>query len=162
MIVGMLENNKCRGFLNQLLNEAYTQTGKPYSDILTIFDHIRFYWGDTGPIYGGFAYTEHGTPAATISNRVNTEKIGGSLANQIDRHNFLVRQTAQTFSGETLHHVGAGGAYNDGVMANALNTILVRQGLDTPKAFSERPSDIDNSSRYWHPKVELFCPVIGR
>lgn len=153
----------CNNFLNGLLNEAKAETGKSYGGILATFDQIKFYWGDTGSIYGGFAYSEHGAPAATISNAINTEKMGGSLANQRDRMGYLVSQTTQDFLGETLHHVGAGGAYTDGVMANALNTILVGQGRDTPKVFSDRTmKDIDNASRYWHPKVWSACPAPRR
>lgn len=82
------------------------------------------------------------------------------MANQRDRRGFLISQTTQGFLGETLHHVGEGFAYRDGVMANALNAILVRQGLDTAKRFSDLTQrDIDDASIYWHPKFWAACPA---
>jgi hypothetical protein len=155
----MLKNQKCRNFLEELLNEAKTQTGKSYADILATFDQIKFFWGNTGS-HGGFAHFDHGVPAATISNTIITEKPSGSLANQKDRRGFLLSQTTQGFLGETLHHVGEGFAYSDGVMANALNAILVRKGLDTAQRFSDLTNkDIDDASFYWHPKVWAACPA---
>ena len=101
--------------------------------------------------------------SATISNTINTEKMGGSLANQRDRHGYLISSTTQEFLGETLHHVGVGSMYSDGQMAKALNAILVRQGQDTPKKFSDLTmKDVDNASRYWHPKVWAACPAPRR
>jgi hypothetical protein len=41
----MLKNPNCRDFLERLLNEAKTQTGKSYADILTTFNQIKFFWG---------------------------------------------------------------------------------------------------------------------
>ena len=162
-IESMLKVSKCSGFLNQLLNQAKEMTGRSYGDILTTFNQIKFYWGETGGIHGGYAYFEHGVPAATIDNRINTEKMGGSLANQRDRHEFLTSSTTQHFFGETLHHVGIGRMYGDGEMANALNAILVKGGLDTPRVFSDKtPEEVDNASRYWHPKVWDACPAPRR
>jgi len=153
----MLKDQKCRDFLEQLLNEAKTQTGKPYAGILATFDQIKFFWGETGA-HGGFAHFDHEAPAATINNTIMTERPRGSLANQNDRRGFLISQTTQAFLGETLHHVGEGFTYRDGVMANALNAILVRQGLDTAKRFSDlTEKDIDDASIYWHPKVWAAC-----
>jgi hypothetical protein len=150
----------CNQFLNGLLDEAKGQTGRSYGDVLATFDKIKFYWADRGGIYGGFAYFENGAPAATISNTINTERMGGSLANQRDRHGYLISSTTQDFLGETLHHVGIGGTYSDAQMARALNAILVRQGLDTHKDFRDKTmKDVDNASRYWHPKIWSACPA---
>jgi hypothetical protein len=155
----MLTEPKCKQFLNELLNEARTETGKSYSDILTTFDQIKFFWGATGS-HGGEAHFYQGAPAATIENSIVIEKPSGSMANQKDRREFLISQTTQGFLGETLHHVGEGYTYRDGVMANALNAILVRKGLDTPQQFSDlNKTDIDNASIYWHPKLWAACPA---
>ena len=161
-IAAMLEIAECGEFLNQLFQEAKKQTGRAYGGVLSTFDKIKFYWENTGGIYGGFASVENGVPIATISNRVNTEKIGGSLANQRDRRGHLISQTTQAFLAETLHHIGED-IYNDADMARALNTILVRQGQDTPKTFSHLTMEgVDNASRYWHPKVWDAYPAPRR
>lgn len=50
--------------------------------------------------------------------------------------------------------------YKDSEMATALNAILVRQGLDTPKEFSdETEADVYAAGLYWHGKVKSMCPV---
>ncbi|HEY0763242.1 MAG TPA: DUF4214 domain-containing protein [Pyrinomonadaceae bacterium] len=159
----MLKNEKCLKYIQDLLDEAKRQTGKPYGDILTTFDAMRFYWEKADGAHGGHAYWEElGTvKAASISDTIITEKTGGSRENQLDRRGLLISQTTQAFLGETLHHVSQSGRmYGDGEMANALNSILVRQGLDTPQVFSEATDkDLENSSRYWHLKVESACPA---
>lgn len=75
-IVKMLENPICKKFIQELLEEARTQTGKSYADILTTFDTIKFFWGDTNP-HGGLAHfvadpanPANGIPAATISDTI--------------------------------------------------------------------------------------------
>lgn len=152
----MLQNKDCANFIQNLLDEAKALTGQPYSNILTTFDQIRFFWGEGT----SRAHFDHGVPAATIRNTIITERPSGSLANQNDRRAFLISQTTQSFLGETLHHVGQGFAYSDGVMANAMNAILVRQRLDEPQAFSDKTeTDTHNASGYWHPKVWDACPA---
>jgi len=162
----MLKNKKCADYIQRLLNEVKTQTGRSFGEILTTFDAVRFYWANTDGAHGGYAYWEEmGTVhAADIMNRVNTEKMGGSRANQMDRRAFLISETTQAFLGETMHHLSQGGRmYGDGEMANALNAVLVRQGLDTPKVFSDQTdTDLENASRYWHPKVASACPAPRR
>jgi hypothetical protein len=75
-----------------------------------------------------------------------------------DRSAFIRTQTAQNFLGETLHHVGTHGAYRDAPMANALNTILVRQGLEKPQTFTERNYfEVTTASNYWHQRVFTVC-----
>lgn len=134
-----------------------------FGDILTTFDSIRFYWENTGGAHGGSAYWEDlgKTRAASIMNDINTERIGGSRANQLDRRGFLISQTTQAFLAETMHHLAqAGRMYRDGEMANAMNAIRVRQGFDSPQVFSDRTAaEVDNASRYWHPKVWSACPA---
>jgi hypothetical protein len=162
----MLKNNKCADFIRQLLNEVKTQTGRSFGAILTTFDAIRFYWANMGGAHGGRAYWEEmGTVrAADIMNTINTEKMGGSRANQMDRRAFLISETTQAFLGETMHHLSEGGRmYSDAEMANAQNAVLVRQGLDTPQVFSDQTdADVENASRYWHPKVQSACPAPSR
>ena len=158
----MLQNKNCADYIQQLLNEVETQTGMASGDILTTFDAIRFYWANTGGAYGGHAYWEEmGTVrAADIMNTINTERMGGSRANQMDRRAFLISETTQAFLGETMHHLSQGGRmYSDPQMANALNAVLARQGLDIHKNFPDKTAtDVDNASRYWHPKVASACP----
>jgi len=126
---------------------------------LTTFDTIKFYWGETHD-HGGEAYRENGLPAATIDNTIKTEKPFGSLAMQRDRQGFLISQATEGFLGETMHHVGEGFAYRDGVMANALNAILVRRGLDTPKQFSDLTQEgVNKASVYWHLPMQAACPA---
>jgi hypothetical protein len=99
-------------------------------------------------------------PAATIRNEIIAEKPSGSLANRRDRRAFLISQTTLSFLGETLHHVGQGVRYRDGVLANALNAILVRKKLDTFQAFSDETEiDAQNASGYWHPRLYEACPA---
>jgi hypothetical protein len=151
----MLSNPTCGNFLKQLLNEAQTVTGRSYNDVLSTFDTIKFYWKYEGPSYGGHALFEQGKPAATISDTVKTEK----FINE-GRTRFLISQTTYSFLGETLHHVGVGGMYGDGVMAQALNNILVKQGKDSPQTFDIRDingKEINRAGLYWHHKVENFC-----
>jgi uncharacterized protein YcfJ len=162
-IEDMIQQKKCGDYIGELLNEVKTHTGRSFGDILTTFDEIRFYWANTGGSHGGKPYWEGmGTVrAADIMDTINTEKMGGSRANQIARRGFLISETTQAFLGETLHHVSRGGLmYGDGEMANALNAILVRKGLDSPKVFSDLTvADVDNASRYWHRKVASVCPA---
>ena len=145
---------KCADFLKALLDETAVQTGQPYRDIMVTFDNISFSYGNTGA-YGGFATGsfENGTAAAIIrpfeSNFISA-----------DRSSFIRTQTAQNFLGETLHHVGTNGAFNDAAFANALNAILVRQGMDNPRSFSARTeSEVQAASIYWHPKVFDACSM---
>lgn len=166
-IESMLKNDKCAAFIHRLLEEVKTETGKAYDDILTTFDKMHFYWAQTDPSHGGYAYYEHESasssklvPAADIDNTIKTRKMGGSLANQQDYHAFLISQTTQDFLGETLHQVGQNYGYSDAQMANALNEILWEDGLDSLKVFSDKTNaDVDNASRYWHPKVWQACPA---
>jgi hypothetical protein len=159
----MLKNKNCADYIQQLLNEVKTQTGMAFGDILTTFDAMRFYWANTGGAHGGYAYWEEmGTVhAADIMNTVNAERMGGSRANQMDRRAYLISETTQAFLGETMHHLSQGGRmYSDPQMANALNAVLVRQGLDTRKTFPDKTAtDVDNASRYWHRKVASACPA---
>jgi hypothetical protein len=76
------------------------------------------------------------------------------------RTEFLTNITTYSFFGETLHHVGMGSNYGDGVMAQAVNNILVRQGKEKAQTFDLRDLDgreIHRASAYWHPKVEFLC-----
>lgn len=165
-IVKMLENPICKKFIQELLEEARTQTGKSYADILTTFDTIKFFWGDTNP-HGGLAHfvadpanPANGIPAATISDTIIKEKPSGSLANQKDRKEYLIGQTTQSFLDETLHHVGEKFSYDDAVMANALNTIRVRKKIESPRTFSSLTNnEANNASIYWHPKLWTACPA---
>ena len=161
-IAQMLNNKTCWDFIQELLNEVKAQTDTPSNDILTTFDSMRFYWAKLPAWQGGEAYWEDmGTVrAASINNTINTERIGGSLANQQDRRAFLIAQTTGSFLGETMHHLAQGSRmFGDGVMANALNAILVRQGRDTHQKFAERTQqEVENASRYWHPKMQSACP----
>lgn len=44
-------------------------------------------------------------------------------------------------------------------MANALNTILVRNNQDTKQVFSDKTTEeVGVASGYWHPKVWSVCP----
>jgi hypothetical protein len=154
-IASMLKDKTCADFIKELLNEAKTLTGRSYNDILGTFDTIKFYWKDEPPWYGGHAFFEHGKPVATINEIVKTEK----FINE-GRSEYLIRATTYSFFGETLHHVGVGSMYGDGVMAQALNNILVRKGKADPQTFDLRDIDqkeIDRASGYWHPRVEHFC-----
>jgi hypothetical protein len=77
-----------------------------------------------------------------------------------DRSGYLISTTTHSFLGETLHHVGVGGMYGDGVMAQALNNILVSQGKAEARTFDLRDVDpvaVEAASMYWHPKVENYC-----
>jgi hypothetical protein len=140
---------RCADYLKELLDEASIQTGEPYRDIMVTFDNITFmYQADGGFALGSF---ENGTAAATIrpfeSNFISE-----------DRSAFIRLQTAQNFLGETLHHVGTHGAYRDAPLANALNTILVRKGLEKPQTFTERNySEVTTASNYWHQEFLLFA-----
>jgi hypothetical protein len=145
----------CADFLKSLLEEVKTQTEIPYRDIMWTFDHTKFSYGDAGVGHGGYAtgWIETDTAAAVIkpfeSNFISK-----------DRSSFIRTQTAQNFLGETLHHVGMHEAYTDGVYANALNAILVRQGKDKPQTFSDKNQwEIDRASGYWHPRVMGACSM---
>jgi hypothetical protein len=159
----MLKNKACADYIQDLLNEVKTQTGRAFGDILTTFDAMRFYWANTGGAHGGYAYwEERGTVrAADIMNTINTERMGGSRANQMDRRAFLISETTQAFLAETMHHLSQGGRmYSDAQMANALNAVLVRQGRDTHSDFTDKTTtDVENATRYWHPKVQSACPA---
>lgn len=124
---------------------------------------MRFYWAETDGAHGGYAYWEDmGTVrAADVSDRVKYEKIGGSRANQLDRRGLLISQATHAFLGETMHHLSqSGNMYGDADMANALNAILVRKGLDTHQEFSDQTTNgMETASKYWHPKVEKECPA---
>jgi YD repeat-containing protein len=157
-VAGML-NDSCNKFLKGLLNEAKAITGRSYRGVLETFDQIKFYWEDTRP-NGGYAYFEHALPAASIDNTIKTEPFIGQ-----DRTAFLISQTTQAFLGETLHHMGEDGDYIDGVMAQALNNILVKKGLDKPQTFDLRgvnAAEVQRASTYWHPKVWTACPASRR
>jgi hypothetical protein len=162
----MISNPNCKKFLQEILEEAKAQTGKSYGDILTTFDTIKFFWGDTGS-HGGFAHfvwdtqTEKvGTRAATLSDTIVTEKPSGSLANRRDRRGYLISYTTNAFLGETLHHVGADFAYDDAVMANAVNSYRVKNKLEKPRTFSSlTETEVNDASMYWHPKVWAMCPA---
>jgi YD repeat-containing protein len=145
---------RCADFLKALLDQTAILTGQPYRDIRVTFDNIKFSYGDTGA-YGGFATGsfENGTAAAVIrpfeSNFISA-----------DRSAFIRSQTAQNFLGETLHHVGTNSAYTDGSFANALNAILVRQGKDSKKTFSDRTeAEVQRASMYWHQRQFEACKM---
>jgi YD repeat-containing protein len=151
----LLKDEKCATFINQLLNEANTLTNRSYNEVLGTFDSIKFYWTAEKPWHGGHALFEKGSPIATINNMVKTEKFISA-----DRSGYLISTTAHSFLAETLHHVGVGGMYGDGEMAQALNNILVRQGKAEPRTFDLRgvdPVGVEAASMYWHPKVENYC-----
>jgi hypothetical protein len=151
----MLKDPECARFINKLLNEAKTLTGRFYNDVLVTFDSIKFYWVKESTGKGGHAFFEKGSPVATIGNTIKTEKFISA-----DRTGFLIGMSTQSFFGETLHHVGVGGMYGDGVMAQALNNILVSQGKAQPQTFDLRgvdPKGVDDASTYWHPKVWDHC-----
>jgi RHS repeat-associated protein len=159
-IAEMLEDHFCSNFIKQLLNEVRRQTGRPYLSVFTAFAKTKFYWGKVTS-HGGSAYWEdwqHGVRGATIDNIIKTEKPVGSLSNQRDRYGFLISQTTHYFFGETLHSMGVGRLYGDGEFANALNSILVRQGRDIGRVFSDRSErDVSNASVYWHQRVFETC-----
>ena len=149
-----ISRKECADFLKPLLDETAVLTGQPYRDIMVTFDNIKFSYGDTGA-YGGFAMGsfENGTAAAVIhpfeSNFISA-----------DRSAFIRTQTAQNFLGETLHHVGTNSAYTDGFFANALNAILVRQGKDSKKTFSDRTeAEVQRASMYWHQRQFEVCKM---
>lgn len=51
-------------------------------------------------------------------------------------------------------------AYTDGFFANALNAILVRQGKDTKKTFSDRTeAEVQRASMYWHQRQFEVCKM---
>jgi hypothetical protein len=121
---------------------------------MVTFDNVKFSYRDTGA-YGGVTTGsfENGTAAAFIhpfeSNFISA-----------DRSAFIRTQTAQIFLSETLHHVGTNRAYTDGFFANALNAILVRQGKDTKKTFSNRTeAEVQRASMYWHQKQFEVCKM---
>jgi hypothetical protein len=121
----------------------------PHRDIMVTFDNIKFsYQADGGFAFGSF---ENDNATATIPT---FEKNFTSA----DRSAYIRMQTAQYFLGETLHHVGTHGAYRDAPMANALNTVLVRKGLEKPQTFTERNYfEVTTASNYWHQKVFTVC-----
>jgi hypothetical protein len=144
----------CADFLKSLLDETAVLTGQPYRDIMVTFDNIHFSYGDTGA-YGGTAKGsfENGTASAIIRpferNFISA-----------DRSAFIRTQTAQNFLGETLHHVGTNSSYTDGALANALNAILVTQGKDVRKTFSDRTeAEVQRASMYWHQKQFEICQM---
>lgn len=145
----------CADFLKALLDETAILTGQPYRDIMVAFDNIKFSYGNPGTGYGGYATGsfENGNAAALIrpfeSNFISA-----------DRSAFIRTQTAQNFLGETLHHVGTARAYSDGFFANALNNILVRQGRDKPRSFSDaNMEEIQRASIYWHQRQYEACKM---
>ena len=157
-IRGDVENaigsKKCADFLKELLNEAAIQSGNPYRDIMVTFDNTKFFYGGTLG-FGGIALGkfEDGTAQANLvefeQNFIST-----------DRSAFIRTQTAQNALGETLHHLGTDEAYDDGVMANAINAIYVKEGWDVPKRFSSKTLfDASTASGYWHPKVMNRCAM---
>jgi len=162
-IVKMLTDEDCWNYIQALLNEVQRQTGKQYGDILTTFNTMRFYWAQADGSHGGFSYWEEigMVKAADIADTIKYEKMGGSPANQLDRRGHLISATTYAFLGETMHHLSQSGSmYGDGEMANALNAVLVSQGRDTPRRFSDlTQTATENASRYWHPKVESACPA---
>lgn len=118
------------------------------------FDNIKFSYGDTGA-YGGFATGsfENETAAAIVrpfeSNFISA-----------DRSAFIRTQTAQNFLAETLHHVGTNSAHTGGFFANALNAILVRQGKDSKRTFSDRTeAEVQRASMYWHQRQFEACKM---
>ncbi len=144
----------CADFLKALLDRAAVLTGQPYRDIMVTFDNINFTYGDTGA-YGGFASGSfEGETAAAVIVPFEGNFISA------DRSAFIRTQTAQNFLGETLHHVGTGSAYTDGFLANALNAILVSQGKDSEKTFSDRTkADVQVASMYWHSWQFEVCKI---
>jgi YD repeat-containing protein len=159
-VMQTLNTDTCQNFLQQLFDEVAKQTGRPRADVMTTFDRSNFYWERQEGPYGGNAYYEHGKPAASIDNAFITNRVvEGSPEGIRDRRAFLTKETTQAFLAETLHAVGSPYGYDDAEMASALNAIRVRQGIDTPQAFSIRSSvEIYNASVYWHPRVSDACP----
>jgi YD repeat-containing protein len=154
-IAQMLKDKKCATFITQLLNEAKMLTGRDNRDVLTTFDSVKFYWAALPSWKGGEAQYRDGKPVADINNTVKTEKFISA-----DRSAFLVSSTTNSFLAETLHHTAIGSTYADGVMAQALNNILVREGKDHPQTFDLRDSNdaaVRTSGLYWHPKLENHC-----
>jgi hypothetical protein len=145
---------KCAEFLKTLLDEAAIQTNEPYRDIMVTFDNTQFFYGGTQG-FGGLApgSFEDGTARA---NLVQFEKNFISP----DRSSFIRTQTAQNALGETLHHVGTHEAYDDAALASALNAIYVREGIDTPKTFSNKTLfEVSTASNYWHIPVMTMCSM---
>jgi len=150
----MLADQKCREFLNQLLAEVAKENNLPAKttdDILPMFNKTNFYWEPHDGMHGGHQFQEGGNPAATISDEIKTEKFISK-----DRTAFLISESSKAFLGETLHNL-----YNhdDAVFSKALNAIRVRQGLERKLDFPDKTNtDVENASRYWHPKVDAVCP----
>ena len=153
-----LKNPKCRDYINKLLGEVKTETNRGYSDVLTAFDQISFYWGN--PWFGGQAHNDNGNRWVQISDRFKTERFISK-----DRTATLTNLTAAAFLNETMHLINTSGSYfSDADYANAVNTIRVGQGLEQPRSFPDRTTDdVWRASMYWHPKLDEKCfPVTGQ
>jgi len=149
-----LKNPDCQTFLQKIFDEAKAATGVSPTDILDTFDQVQFYWENTSP-YGGEAYnSKDNKPIAKVHNAFKTEKFISA-----DRTGFLISQTTEDFLAETLHHVSpthSGGlVFNDLVMANAVNAVLIKKGKDSKRQFPT----IQAASIYWHPLVWAACPA---
>lgn len=149
-----ISNKECAGYLKALLDEAAVLTGQPYRDIMVVFDNTKFSYANLGPSTGEASGSfEDGTAGARISSSFKNEKFISA-----DRSSFIRTQTALNFLAETLHHVGAHEKYRDGFYANALNAILVRQGKDEPRTYSDATNAaVSTASTYWHYKVDEAC-----
>jgi YD repeat-containing protein len=150
----MVTEQKCKDFLNQLLAEVAKETNakaKTTADILPTFNKTHFYWEKADGMHGGHQFQENGSPAASISDEIKHEKF---ISN--DRSAFLIKETSKAFLGETLHNL----SYNDdAVFSRALNAIRANQGIEAPREFPDKTNmDVENASRYWHPKVDAICP----
>lgn len=120
---------------------------------MVTFDNIKFLYGTPGPGHGGEASGSFERENATALIREFKEPFVST-----DRSAFIRTQTAQNFLGETIH-VGTNGAYRD-ALANALNTVLVRQGRDTQRQYSERTyAEIITASWYLHDRVFNACSM---
>ena len=122
---------------------------------MVTFDNIQFFYGIPGPGHGGEAYGSFEHENATAVIREFVENFVSA-----DRSAFIRTQTAQNFLGETIHHVGANGAYRDAALANALNTVLVRKGKDKTRRYSEKTeAEITAASWYLHDRIFNACQI---
>jgi hypothetical protein len=151
----MLQEKRCRDFLEKLLYEVKERTGRSYKGLVDAFNDITFYYAYTGA-HGGYAKFEHGKRVAEIDNTIKTEKFVSA-----DRSAFLIANTTGNIVGETLHHIDGSGPYSiyrDADYARAYNAIRVREGTDIPRNFSSNTyAEADRASNYWHTSVGQYC-----